>query len=171
MQTAADIKHCQTELKTKYQAEPGTAEGFLRARVKVNPAHLSCDIIEPAALNPAGMHPMGGGDGTWICPVELMLAGLASCAGVTLGAVAESMKIELKSAEVQAVGEIDFAGTLAIRREAPVGLKKITLQFELTTDAPEASVQKLVELAERYCVVYRTFQTAPELSTQLVLHR
>jgi len=169
VQTAAEIKQGQSQLKAQYQQDPGAASGRLRARVVVDPQHLSCQILEPATLNPAGMHPMGGGDGTWVCPVEIMLAGLASCAGVTLAAVADSMKITLRHAAISAVGELDFCGTLAVSRQAPVGLTKVTLQFHLDTDAPAASLQKLIELTERYCVVYRTLQAGPEISSELVV--
>jgi uncharacterized OsmC-like protein len=167
MQTTNEIKQTQLSLKTTYQQNPAVAQSQLRARVVVDPLHLSCHVVEPAGLNPVGMHAMGGGDGTWICPVELMLAGLAGCAGVTLGAVADSMKIQLRSAAVTALGDVDFCGTLAVNRQAPIGLTKVTLRFELDTDAPEASVQKLVELTERYCVVYRTLQSTPELVTEI----
>ncbi|MBL8856251.1 MAG: OsmC family protein [Planctomycetaceae bacterium] len=167
MQTASEIKQAQLALKTTYQQNSAMAQTQLRARVVVNPEHLSCQVVEPLGLNPVGMHAMGGGDGSWICPVELMLAGLAGCAGVTLGAVADSMKIELRSAAITAIGDLDFCGTLAVNRQAPVGLTKITLRFELSTDAPDASVQKLVELTERYCVVYRTLQVLPELVTEV----
>lgn len=166
MQNASEIKQAQLELKTTYQQNSGLAQGKLQARVIVNPQHLSCEVVEPAALNPVGMHRMGGGDGTWVCPVELMLAGLAGCAGVTLAAVADSMKIELRSASITAIGDLDFCGTLAVNRQAPVGLTKITLRFDLETDAPSESVQKLIQLTERYCVVYRTLQNAPELVTE-----
>lgn len=167
MQTASEIKQAQLTLKTTYQQNPALAQGQLRARVVVNPQQLSCEVVEPVGFNPVGMHAMGGGDGTWICPVELMLAGLAGCAGVTLGAVADSMKIELRSAAVTAIGDIDFCGTLAVSRSAPIGLTKVTLRFELETDATDESVQKLIQLTERYCVVYRTLQSAPELTTEV----
>ncbi|MBL8888841.1 MAG: OsmC family protein [Planctomycetaceae bacterium] len=166
VQTTSEIKQAQLALKTTYQQNPDLALGQLRARVIVKPQNLSCEVVEPAGLNPVGMHRMGGGDGSWVCPVELMLAGLAGCAGVTLGAVADSMKIELRSAAITAVGDLDFCGTLAVNRQAPVGLTKITLRFELETDAPSESVQKLIQLTERYCVVYRTLQQAPELVTE-----
>jgi uncharacterized OsmC-like protein len=167
MQTANKIKQSQLALKTTYQQNPALAQSQLRARVVVDPQHLSCRVVEPAGLNPVGMHAMGGGDGTWICPVELMLAGLAGCAGVTLGAVADSMKIELHSAAITAIGDVDFCGTLAVNRQAPVGLTKVTLRFELSTDATEPAIQKLVELTERYCVVFRTLQALPELVTEV----
>ncbi len=168
MQTAAEIKQAQVDLKSKYQQDPGAAVSTLTARAVVDTEHLSCQLVQPSSLNPAGMHLLGGGDGTWVCPVEIMLAGLASCAGVTLAAVADSMKIQLRSAAVNVSGEIDFCGTLAVSRQATVGLTKIIVRFELDSDAPEASIKKLVELAERYCVVYRTLQTPPEFITEII---
>jgi uncharacterized OsmC-like protein len=50
----------------------------------------------------------------------------------------------------------------------PVGLTDIALTFELHTDADAATVQRLVEMTERYCVIYQSLRTAPRLS---VTHR
>ena len=52
-------------------------------------------------------------------------------------------------------------GTLGVSREAPVGFKDIRLQFDLETDAPADQISKLLELTERYCVVYQTLKNAP----------
>jgi uncharacterized OsmC-like protein len=51
-----------------------------------------------------------------------------------------------------------------VDREAPVGLTDISLD----TDADAATVQRLVEMSERFCVIYRTLRTPPRLS---VTHR
>ena len=53
-------------------------------------------------------------------------------------------------------------------REAPVGLTDIALKFELNTDADTMTVQRLVEMSERFCVIYQTLRTPPRLS---VTHR
>jgi uncharacterized OsmC-like protein len=68
---------------------------------------------------------------------------------------------------VRAEGDIDFRGTLAVGREAPVGFTAIRLSFELETDADENQLDKLRELTERYCVVYQTLAGPPALSTNL----
>jgi len=39
-----------------------------------------------------------------------------------------------------------------VDREAPVGLTNIALTFEFDTDADVATVQRLVEMSERFCV-------------------
>ena len=55
-----------------------------------------------------------------------------------------------------------------MNREVPVGLSDIALTFELDTDADAATVQRLVEMSERFCVIYQTLRTPPGLS---VTHR
>lgn len=88
-----------------------------------------------------------------------------ACAGVTLGAVATSMGVTVKSGRIWAEGEVDFRGTLGVAREVPVGFQSISLHFELQTDAPPETVAKLLELSERYCVVYQTLKRPPQLSS------
>ncbi|MDP6952863.1 MAG: OsmC family protein, partial [Alphaproteobacteria bacterium] len=75
---------------------------------------------------------------------------------VTLKAVATALGIELVSGEVRAEGEIDMRGTLGIDREAKVGFESVRLTFDLETDAEPEALAKLLELTERYCVVYQT---------------
>ncbi|HMP80702.1 MAG TPA: OsmC family protein, partial [Pirellulaceae bacterium] len=95
------------------------------------------------------------------------LAGLGSCAGVTLAAVAHAMKIELLHAAVTVEGDADFCGTLGVNRDASVGLTALRINFELETDCPEESVDKLIELTHRYCVVHRTLDNPPAINVTL----
>ena len=111
------------------------------------------------------MHPSTGGDGLSLCSGDMLLEALVACAGVTLGAVATSLEIEIASGVVRAEGDLDFRGTLALSREAPVGFSAIRLAFELETDASEEQLDTLLRLTERYCVVYQTLATGPLLST------
>ena len=50
-------------------------------------------------------------------------------------AVATSLGIAVRAGEVHAEGDLDFRGTLAVDRDAPVGFTAIRLAFELDTDA------------------------------------
>src|SRR5581483_5016066 len=65
---------------------------------------------------------------------------------------------------VTAEGDLDFRGTLAVSKEAPVGFRSIRLAFQLDTDASEEQVQTLIRLTERYCVVFQTLANPAELS-------
>ena len=95
----------------------------------------------------------------------MLLEALVACAGVTLRAVATSLSIPIQGGTVTAEGDLDFRGTLGVSKEAPVGFREIRLGFELDTAATPEQVAKLLELTERYCVVYQTLRSSPALRT------
>ena len=94
----------------------------------------------------------------------MLLEALVACAGVTLRAVATAIGVELRDAMITAEGDLDFRGTLAVSKEAPVGFKKIRLRFQLETDASEEERSTLVRLTERYCVVLQTLTRPPAIT-------
>jgi hypothetical protein len=65
---------------------------------------------------------------------------------------------------ITAEGDLDFRGTLAVSKDAPVGFGAIRLAFDLDTDAGAEQVQTLLRLTERYCVVYQTLAHPAELT-------
>ena len=93
----------------------------------------------------------------------MLLEALVACAGVTLNSVATALGIALRDATVHAEGELDFRGTLGIDKAAPVGFTSIRLRFDLDTDASAEQRAKLLELTERYCVVYQTLRQPPPI--------
>ena len=110
-----------------------------------------------------GMHPASGGDGSFRCPVEIMLAGWIGCFGVTLAAVASSMRLKVASCRLKATGLLGFKGTLAVDLDFPVGLLDLKLKVQIVSQEPAESLEKLIELAERYCVVHQTLASPPSL--------
>ena len=63
-----------------------------------------------------------------------------------------------------AEGDLDFRGTLAVDKTAPVGFREIRLAFALDTDAGEEQLATLMKLTERYCVVYQTLRNPPAIA-------
>jgi uncharacterized OsmC-like protein len=94
----------------------------------------------------------------------MLLEALAGCAGVTLQAVATAMNIPVRGGTVRAEGDLDFRGTLGVSKEVPVGFKAIRLHFDLQTDATPDQLAKLIQLTERYCVVFQTLKTPPQIT-------
>jgi uncharacterized OsmC-like protein len=94
----------------------------------------------------------------------MLLEALAACAGVTLRAVATSLEIPIRGGRVMAEGDLDFRGTLAVAKDAPVGFRSIRLRFDLDAEATEEQLDTLIRLTERYCVVLQTISVPPELS-------
>jgi uncharacterized OsmC-like protein len=94
----------------------------------------------------------------------MLLQALVACAGVTVGAVATALGIELRGGAVTAEGDVDFRGTLAVEKDVPVGFKQIRLHISLNTDASSGQREKLLALTERYCVVYQTLLNGAKLT-------
>jgi uncharacterized OsmC-like protein len=164
---AERLRALQAPLKARYKEDPSSALVTLRASGRVSQESVTCTLETGMPGVPAGLHPAAGGDGTASCSGDMLLEALVGCAGVTLAAVATSMGIELEAATVTAEGDLDFRGTLGVAKEAPVGFTQIRVKFMLDTKAPAEKVHKLVELTERYCVVFQTLAHSPRIEVVL----
>ncbi len=162
-----ELRATQAPLKERYEQEPEAAVVTLKASGSLGDG-IACSVDTGRALAEAGLHPASGGDGTLLCSGDMLLEALVACAGVTLRAVATSLGIAVESGTVRAEGELDFRGTLAVDREAPVGFRAIRLSFDLDADASEEELDTLLKLTERYCVVFQTLSMPPELSASVV---
>lgn len=160
------LRSVQGPLKDAYREEPERAVVTLRAAGAVGEG-ITCSVDTGRAMAEAGLHPATGGDGSSLCSGDLLLEALVACAGVTLSAVATSMGVELRSARVSAEGDLDFRGTLGVDRDAPVGFRDVRVRFDLDTDADEATLAKLLELTERYCVVLQSVASPTPVRAEL----
>jgi uncharacterized OsmC-like protein len=165
---ANELRALQAPLKMRYREQPETARTLARAEGVLDVDHVACRVRSWGGETTAGLHPATGGDGSSACSADMLLEALVACAGVTMSAVATAMGVKLRGGRVVAEGYWDACGTLGVDREAPVGLTDIALTFELDTDADAATVQRLVEMTERFCVIYQSLRAPPRLS---VAHR
>jgi uncharacterized OsmC-like protein len=161
-----ELRAIQGPLKERYEIAPEAAMVTLQAEGTLGEG-VSCSVQTGRAIAEAGLHPASGGDGTQLCSGDMLLEALAACAGVTLRAVATSLGIPVEGGRVHAEGDLDFRGTLAVDREAPVGFQAIRLRFDLETDADEEQLATLLKLTERYCVVFQSLAKPPELSATI----
>jgi uncharacterized OsmC-like protein len=159
---ADQLREVQAPLKRRYADEPDAAQITLEADGDLGEG-VSCSVRTGRALVEAGLHPGTGGDGSLACSGDMLLQALVACAGVTMRAVATSIGIEV-AGSIHAEGDLDWRGTLAVDREAPVGFTAIRLRFELESDAGEEQLDTLLRLTERYCVVFQTLAGSPALS-------
>lgn len=164
------LKAIQTPIKEQYRIDAQSALVTLRSKGIVVPNEQQCLVTSFAGEVRAGLHPAAGGSDRDACSAEMLLESLVACAGVTLGAVATNMSIEIRRCEIEAMGRMDFRGTLGVDRTAPVGLTDIQLQFVIEANASEESIAKLVSLTERYCVIYQTLKKGVPVETTLKHH-
>ncbi len=168
---AKELRSKQAPLKARFREEPEAARITLTATGRIDHDDIVCKVDTARAVVEAGLHPAAGGSKQTVCSGDMLLEALAACAGVTLKAVATALDIRLKRGTVRAEGDLDFRGALGIDPEAAVGFSDVRLRFELDTDAKPAERDRLIELTERYCVVYQTLRRSPrlELETHLMV--
>ena len=127
---AQTLQAVQQPLKDTYRQDPQQAMITLTAQGELGAEDVSCSVATGQALAKAGLHPATGGDGSLACSGDMLLQALVACAGVTLRAVATSLKLPVRGGTVSAEGDLDFRGTLAVAKDAPVGFTAIRLSFE-----------------------------------------
>jgi organic hydroperoxide reductase OsmC/OhrA len=92
-------------------------------------------------------------------PEDMFVATAASCVAVTLTGIAERQRLPLHRLELRAHG---LTGT---RPDGHYGFTKLELALELETDAGEEErARRLVEEAERRCLVTASMDVAVELT-------
>jgi uncharacterized OsmC-like protein len=161
-----ELRAIQTPLKERYAESPDEALVTLRVDGELGEG-VTCSVDTGRAIAAAGLHPAAGGDGTLLCSGDMLLEALVACAGVTMRAVATSLGIAIEGGTVSAEGELDFRGTLAVDRDAPVGFRSIRLAFDLDTEADEEALATLLKLTERYCTVFQSLSNPPRLSAEV----
>jgi uncharacterized OsmC-like protein len=156
------LRALQDPLKQLYRHDASAALITLKAEGNLGEG-ITCSVQTGRAV--AGLHRATGGDGLSLCSGDLLLEALAACAGVTLRAVATSLDIPVAGGTVHVEGDLDFRGTLAVSKEAPVGFCAIRLRYTLDTLATVEQLETLIRLTERYCVVYQTLAGSPHVSS------
>lgn len=168
MTESLSLRERQAPLKTKYEADPASAKLTITVRSATEGDDPTRVRIRAGAVDvawDAAAHPYAGGDGELACSGDLLLASLAACQEITLRMVAAAMGITIERLDLTVAGDMDFRGTMGIDRETPVGFQRIRTSIRLVADAPEDRLQRLIQRAERYCVVASTLRQSPEMET------
>src|SRR5205807_4587200 len=164
---SAGLRALQAPIKDRYKADHKPGLITLKAKGALDDSNIACKVETGRALAVAGLHPATGGSGLELCSGDMLLEALVACAGVTLKSVATAVDVPLKTGKVIAEGDLDFRGTLGVDKQAPVGFAEIRLRFEVGTDAPQDKLDLLLNLTERYCVVYQTIKNGPKVTSSM----
>jgi uncharacterized OsmC-like protein len=157
----------QGPYKGLYARDADAALLTLKARGVADAAAVTCKVETGRGLAIAGIHPKVGGSGRELCSGDMLLEALIACAGVSMRAAAAVLEIPIRSVVVRAEGDVDLRGTLGVTEGVPVGFKDIRLAFDIDTDASEEALSQLVELTDKYCVIFQTIQNSPKTSVQM----
>ena len=155
------VRARQATLKDRYRGDAATARTPLSASADWRDRGITTTVAGWAGDVRAGLHPATGGNGADACSGDMLLQALLGCAGVTLRSVAAAMRLEIRAVQLRADGYFDARGTLGVDRSVPVGLQDVVVTAALDTDADDATLARLAELTERYCVVGQSLREMP----------
>jgi uncharacterized OsmC-like protein len=87
-------------------------------------------------------------------PVEMVLAGLASCLTAGVAAVAQNREIQLKSVSATLEGDMDVRGILGMDSDVRNGFSGITVTYKIDADASPEDIKALVAQSQKRSAVY-----------------
>jgi uncharacterized OsmC-like protein len=87
-------------------------------------------------------------------PVELVLAGLASCLTGGIGTIAAARGVELFEVESRLEGDLDLQGVLGLSDDVRNGYQSIRVDFTIKGDAPEEKLRQIVEQSKSRSAVF-----------------
>jgi uncharacterized OsmC-like protein len=100
-------------------------------------------------------------------PVELVLAGLASCLTAGVAAVAQNREIQLRSVTATVEGDMDIRGILGIDSDVRNGFNGIRVTYTIDADATPAEIEAIVAQSQKRSAVYDVI-TSPTNVTVVV---
>lgn len=171
MSNTSIVRERQGPLVSNYRQRPEDAVIVKRARTvpvsEQDPFHtaVTVDGPYPEDVWHLGIDEKIGGDNDLPNAAEMLLAALAGCLASTLRMVADNLQVAIESLEVEAHGEVDSRGCLAMDDAVAVGFETIHLDVHLKVaeGADSARVALLEELAERLCVTADTLRRGVDL--------
>ena len=160
-----NLRELQEPIKEQYADDPDAAKVTLTATGEEDDDVRACSVDIGRAIYEAELHEGTGGPGTGACSGDLLLGALAACAQLTAQAVANSFGLDA-DVEVTVEGDLDLRGTLGTDEEVPVGFGDIRIDATVEGDDvdPDAAAA-LQRVTERYCVVYQTLRSPPEIES------
>ncbi len=174
MSSTFNLRERQAPLKERFTTDPESAQATMSVRSVTesgtNPTRVRIHTDAGTGFGwDVGAHELAAGEGDLPCSGDIFLASLAACQEITIRMVAAAMGIELKRLDLTVEGDMDFRGTMGVDKETPVGFQAIRVNVELEADAPNDRLERLIQRAERYCVVSATLKNPPsvEMSTTI----
>jgi len=100
-------------------------------------------------------------------PVELVLAGLASCLTAGVAAVAQNRGIQLRSVESSLEGKMDIRGILGIDSDVRNGYDDIKVTFKIDADGSKEDIEALVAQSQKRSAVYDIITNPVNVTVQV----
>ena len=101
-------------------------------------------------------------------PVEIVLAGLASCLTAGVASVAQNREIQLRSVKATLEAGMDIQGILGIDSDVRNGFDAIKVRYEIDADATKEEIEAVVAQSQKRSAVYDIITNPTEVSVEVV---
>jgi organic hydroperoxide reductase OsmC/OhrA len=115
------------------------------------------------SLESAGPAEFGGPGDLW-SPETLLVASVADCYILSFRAIARASKVEWLSLKCDVVGELDKVG-----RKTQFTRFTVRAKLEVPEGTREEKAQKLLELAEKSCLITNSMKAPSHLETEILV--
>ncbi len=100
-------------------------------------------------------------------PVELVLAGLASCLTAGVASVAQMREIQLRTVKATLEGGMDIQGILGMDPEVRNGFSGIKVTYEIDADATPEEIRAVVAQSQKRSAVYDIITNPTNVSVEV----
>jgi uncharacterized OsmC-like protein len=100
-------------------------------------------------------------------PVELVLAGLASCLTAGVAAVAQMRKIQLRSVSARLEAGMDVRGILGADADVRNGFDGVKVTYKIDADASPDDIRALVAQSQKRSAVYDIITNPTNVSVEV----
>lgn len=150
-------------------ARPAVGQGTAVTTVRVLDG-LACEVEEGDWHFAVDMGEKGGGSGTGPNPGVLGRAALGSCVAMSIVRWAAHLDIPLTCVEVEVQADYDARGEYGVD-ETPPGYSEVRTIVTIESEAPEAEVCRLLDLAERHTPYVDVFRRAIPVKREVWIAR
>jgi len=100
-------------------------------------------------------------------PVEIVLAGLASCLTAGVAAVAQHREIQLRSVTATLEGGMDIQGILGVDSDVRNGFDGVKVTYNIDADASPDDIKALVAQSQKRSAVYDIITNPTNVSVEV----
>ena len=101
-------------------------------------------------------------------PVEIVLAGLASCLTAGVAAVAQARQVQLRSVSATLEAGMDIRGILSVDEDVRNGFDSIKVTYKIDADASPEDIKTIVTQSQKRSAVYDIITNPTNVSVEVV---
>ena len=171
-----DVREVLKPLRARYKEDPDAARYTYRVRASgdsSDPRRATVESIgHPGASWSVSINEKIGGEGSLPTPGDLMLAAWAACQTLAVQMAAALLRIQVRSVEVLAWGDVDHRGVMLMQGAERVGSESMRCRVRILVEPgiDEALLEKLKLASEATCGVTDNLmhQTPLETSFEII---